>query len=77
MKTMKEEREILRQQIKLLAEMSRNGYIDDGPSRYSHEMMEIYKALKFPVSAMIFCFVIVNFFVCFVVFIKKFGRGKI
>ena len=77
MKTMKACRRSLIKQLRMLSEASYKQMWDEGLSSYSHEMVEIYKELERPFRTIFFCFMLMNFFAYFAVFIKKFGRGKI
>lgn len=74
------EKELLRQQLELLAEQSKNA-TDRETSEISQAMSEIYKSLKRPTNSTAFlvCFVIANtyFIISFLVFVKKlFGSER-
>lgn len=60
------------EQAELLHKASNKGIYDDGLSRYSHEITEIYKALVSPFRSISFSFMLFNFFVCLLIFVKKF-----
>lgn len=51
------------EQAELLHKASNKGIYDDGLSRYSHEITEIYKALVSPFRYISFSFMLFNFFV--------------
>ncbi len=60
------------EQMELLHEASKHSEYDDGISRYSHEMSQIYKVLVSPIRTMIFGLVFLDFFIHLLIFVKKF-----
>lgn len=73
---MNREKEILRQQLELLAEQSKNACEDEIPKN-THAMVEIYKELKIRSLLLLafFFVVIVNFIIHIIILIKKLRRG--
>ena len=72
----KTEKEILRQQLELLAEQSKSACEDEIPKN-THAMVEIYKELKIRSLLLLafFFVVIVNFIIHIIILIKKLRRG--
>ena len=66
------QREILRKQMELLAEASAAEPLESHV--YSKEMIKIHRELSKPIRVTAFGIVLLNLFVYFLVFIKKFGR---
>lgn len=70
------QRERLIKQMEMLSEASSQGIMDDGLSTYSREMVRIYKELVHPFRTVFLGFLILDFLICFFIFIKKFGGGE-
>lgn len=71
MKRYIEIRKCLYKQLKMLAEATEKDIPDDGMSRYSSEMIAIYKELYRPFRTIFFSFFLLYLGIHFLIFVKK------